>query len=455
MLSEIKKSGEINNFEAQLSRKDGAAIWVRYSGKTYPKRGYIEGVSTDITEHKRAEEALRESEERFRAIFDNALDGILLAEKETRKFLTGNREICYMLGYTLEEIKQLGVDDLHPVESLPHVKEQFYKQTRGEIEAAKDIPVKRKDGGIFYADIKSSSVTLAGKTYVVGLFRDISERKQAEEELHKAYDEMENKVKERTKDLAEANSKLKELDKLKSMFIASMSHELRTPLNAIIGFTGVILQGMVGDINDKQEDQLGRVYRNARHLLALITDVIDISKLEAGKISPFAEDFVLKEVIDEAVDDLMDDIKRKGLAIEVNVPPELKMKSDRRRMLECILNLLSNAVKYTEEGKINIDVKGSDGDIEVSVSDTGIGIAGEDMDRLFMPFERLNSHLRIQTPGTGLGLYLCKSLSREVLGGDVSVRSEPGEGSTFTLKVPKEIQIAKAVQSIKEGEKKQ
>lgn len=427
-----------------------------YTSETGEFIGFIVN-ARNITERKQAEKELQESEERFRAVFDNALDGILLAEKETRKFLTGNREICYMLGYTLEEIKQLGVNDIHPAESLPQVKEQFYKQTRGEIEVAKDIPVKRKDGGIFYADIKSSSVTLAGKTYMVGLFRDITERKQAEEELHKAYGEMEHKVEDRTKDLAEANSKLKELDKLKSMFIASMSHELRTPLNAIIGFTGVILQGMVGDLNDKQEDQLGRVYRNARHLLALITDVIDISKLEAGKISPFAEDFILKEVIDEAVDDLIDDIEMKGLDIEVNVPPELKMKSDRRRMLECTVNLLSNAAKYTEEGKITIDVKRSGEEIEVSVSDTGIGIAEEDMDKLFMPFERLNSHLRTQTPGTGLGLYLCKSLSREVLGGDVSVRSEPGKGSTFTLRVPKEIQTATAtaIQSIKEGGKEQ
>jgi len=143
----------------------------------------------DEEKHQWAEEALKESEQRFRAIFDNATDGILLADTEAKKFYTGNKMICQMLGYSLEEIKNLGVMDIHPENDLPYVIEQFEKQTKGEFMLAKDIPVKRKDGSVFYAEINSSSLTVAGKTYLMGIFRDITERKQAEEKIKQTAEE--------------------------------------------------------------------------------------------------------------------------------------------------------------------------------------------------------------------------------------------------------------------------
>ncbi|MGR3173653.1 MAG: CHASE domain-containing protein [Candidatus Scalindua sp.] len=259
-------------------------------------------------------------------------------------------------------------------------------------------------------------------------------------------EELETKVEERTAELIEiniilekANTRLKELDQLKSMFIASMSHELRTPLNSIIGFTGIILQGMDGEINSQQNDHLGRVNRSAKHLLSLINDIIDLSKVEAGKVDVFPEDIALDEVVNEAVESVRLQANEKGLALDVSVPKGVRMNTDRKRLYQCILNYLSNAVKFTESGTISITAHDTNGEVEIIVSDTGIGISRQDQQRLFKPFVRIDSHLRAKTLGTGLGLYLTRKLTTELLGGTVGVQSQPGKGSTFTLRLPKEI----------------
>ncbi|MCP4574664.1 MAG: hypothetical protein GY846_00025 [Deltaproteobacteria bacterium] len=263
-----------------------------------------------------------------------------------------------------------------------------------------------------------------------------------EKELKKHRDHLEVLVKERTGALEEktmalehANVRLMDLDRLKSMFIASMSHELRTPLNSIIGFTGIILQGMTGEINSEQQDQLWRVYRSAKHLLALINDVIDISKIEAGKFDVHTEEFSLNGLIREAVSNFAREMADKGLNLEVFLSQDVRLTTDRRRLLQCILNYLSNAVKFTEKGTVSITADKIDGIIEIKVSDTGIGIEEEDLDRLFESFVRLDSDMKIKTAGTGLGLYLTKKIATEILGGSVFVESRWGEGSTFGIVV--------------------
>jgi PAS domain S-box-containing protein len=177
---------ELYDIEYRIKSKDGKWIWL-YDRATevYEKNGikYADGIFSEITERKKTEEALKESEGKFRAIFDNVNDGILLADTEIKKFYTGNNTACQMLGYSLEEIKNLGVTDIHPEEDLPYVIEQFERQVRKEIAVAKDLPVKRKDGSVFYADVNTSSVALAGRTYLLGIFRDITERKKLEEQL--------------------------------------------------------------------------------------------------------------------------------------------------------------------------------------------------------------------------------------------------------------------------------
>lgn len=258
---------------------------------------------------------------------------------------------------------------------------------------------------------------------------------------------LEGKVAERTRELEEANRKLREIDRIKSLFIASMSHELRTPLNSIIGFTSIVLDEWVGPLNNEQKENLTIVLRAGHHLLALINDVIDVSKIEAGQIEVRRERFNLHEVVDEAVATLREEIHVKGLMLRVENVNRVTLNTDRRRLLQCILNLLSNAAKYTEKGTISvISVEGGAHPIDVEdacrefaeivVQDTGIGIASEDLVRIFGPFTRLDSPLRSRVPGTGLGLYLTRKLVTEVLQGEIRCTSQAGRGSMFAIAIP-------------------
>jgi ABC-type amino acid transport substrate-binding protein len=236
-----------------------------------------------------------------------------------------------------------------------------------------------------------------------------------------------------------ANTRLKEMDHMKSMFIASISHELRTPLNSIIGFSSMMMTSTFGDLNEKYQDYITRINRSGQHLLELITDIIDISKIEAGRVDIITESFLLDEVITETTESLLQQIKQKGLSLDIIAPDKIVMNTDKRRLYQCVLNVLSNAMKYTEHGRITLTVEEFDQNVIMKISDTGIGISKEDMSRLFVAFERMDSHLQVLAGGTGLGLYLTKKIVTDILKGDVSAESELGHGSTFWIKVPKSI----------------
>lgn len=255
-------------------------------------------------------------------------------------------------------------------------------------------------------------------------------------ELQKAHNELEIKVAERTKELKYANIRLKDLDRIKSMFLASMSHELRTPLNSIIGFTGWLLMGMEGDLNEEQKKQLTMVENSADHLLGLINDILDISKIEAGKVELVIEKFKIAEVVNDVVSSVLPLAKDKGLKLIYDFPEELVLNSDKRRIKQILMNLVSNAIKFTDQGIVKIMVKSlNNKDLEVIVSDSGIGIKKEDIELLFKPFQQVDMSSTKKHGGTGLGLHLCKKLI-ELLHGDISVKSQFGEGSEFKFIIP-------------------
>jgi len=242
-----------------------------------------------------------------------------------------------------------------------------------------------------------------------------------------------------TRELEKANRELKGLDRIKSMFIASMSHEFRTPLNSIIGFTRVVLDGMSGEINAKQREQLNRALRSSQHLLSLVTDIIDISNIEAGRVKVMPQQVLVNEVITEATDMVADAINKKGLLLKVDAPHELHIYIDRKRLLQCLVNLLNNAVKFTESGSVTVRAQQSGSSMLIEVSDTGIGIARADRTKIFEPFERIRTHLYVKAGGAGLGLYLTQKLVTEILHGEIAVESEEGKGSTFRISIPQSL----------------
>lgn len=282
---------------------------------------------------------------------------------------------------------------------------------------------------------------------------ELLERGQELQDNQQALMNIVDDLNQKTEELEDANARLQELDRLKSMFIASMSHELRTPLNSIIGFSSIIRDEWLGTVNQEQKENLETIQRSGKHLLSLINDVIDVSKIEAGRIETRPEEFDLYDLLTEAVQYVENDLHDKGLELHLEIEHH-PLCTDRRRLLQCVINLLSNAVKFTEHGGVTVSAAVAnavrdegdgekmyprDGTVTVSISDTGIGIAEEDIRRLFQPFVRLVSSQKTTVPGTGLGLYLTRKLVVDVLGGDIICKSDVGAGSIFTLRIPERL----------------
>jgi PAS domain S-box-containing protein len=237
-------------------------------------------------------------------------------------------------------------------------------------------------------------------------------------------------------DLKEAVKKAESADRLKSAFLATMSHELRTPLNSIIGFTGILLQKLVGPLSEEQEKQLKMVQGSARHLLELINDVLDISKIEADQIVLMRDEFDVCESIRQSIEKIRPLADKKGLQLQADTTPEsVTIICDRRRVEQILINLLNNAVKFTDTGSVTVESRVLDGRLKVAVKDTGIGIKDEDVQTLFKPFRQVDTGITRQYEGTGLGLSICKRLV-DLLGGSISVTSEPGKGSSFAFDLP-------------------
>lgn len=296
----------------------------------------------------------------------------------------------------------------------------------------------RKDGTIAWV-IGQAIPEINSKNKLVGYvgtITDITERKHAEEELQKYRKHLEEMVEERTAELMIAKERAESADQLKSAFLATMSHELRTPLNSIIGFTGILLQGLAGSLNNEQSKQLGMVRNSANHLLALINDVLDISKIEAGQLEVTLKRYDFRQSVEKIVSSVRPLAERKGLQLQTTISPEVReLVSDSRRVEQILINLLNNAIKFTEKGSIHIECKIVDKTLVTSIADTGMGIRDEDLEKLFKPFSQIDTGTTRNHEGTGLGLSICKRLV-DKLGGKIMVQSRFGSGSTFIVEFP-------------------
>jgi PAS domain S-box-containing protein len=389
--------------------------------------GLIQQGINDMTERLQGMiSELSDNRAKYHDLYENSPDYLMSVDVTTRSIVECNSRVPELLRIPREKIIGRRLIDMYDESSREPAQDAFKALVQnGEVHGV-ELTVKRDDSSTFGVLLDAAGFYDADGQlqFVRCSWADISQRIEVEKRLQ------------------EANQHLAELDRMKSMFIASVSHELRTPLNAIIGFSGMILDGLSGELNEEQRDGMGRVNRAGKHLLSLISDVVDISKIEAGRIDRVLERFSLEDVVNEAIDNVIADLKSKGLDLIVDAPAWPSMYSDRKHLLQCLLNYLSNAVKFTETGSITFSVREVDERVHISVTDTGIGIAQEDISKLFEPFERVESTLQVKAGGTGLGLYLVKKLAAIALEGEVSVESQLKKGSVFSLHLPAEIKVA-------------
>ena len=262
--------------------------------------------------------------------------------------------------------------------------------------------------------------------------------KKTEQDLLRHKEHLEDLVKERTEELALARDKAQEADRVKSAFLAAMSHELRTPLNSIIGFTGILLQGLAGPVNEEQAKQLKMVRTSSHHLLQLINEVLDISKIEAEQLTLEPSWFDITQSIDRVVKLVQPLAEAKGLTMRVETAPDVNRTfHDQRRVEQVLINLINNAIKFTEKGEICVQCELDPDYLTISVRDTGVGIKAEDMGILFETFRQIESGLTRRYEGTGLGLSISRGLI-EMMGGRIWAESDgPGKGSIFRFTLPR------------------
>jgi len=393
----------------------------------------ILSVGTDITDRHRAEEARRMSEVRYRTLFEYAPDGIVISAPDGH-YVDANQMMCRMLGYTHDELVELHATDIVAPMDVGAI-DTTLAALQARMDHHREWHFRRKDGSIFPAEVIATTMPDGN---ILAMIRDVTERKKAEAALRELNETLELKVTKRTEELQAAVLKAEAADRIKSAFLATMSHELRTPLNSIIGFTGILLQGLAGPLNEEQNKQLDMVRGSARHLLSLINDVLDISKIEAGQFEVDRAPFDPLHSLTKLVSTVAPLAGKKSLALQTELPPTLGQAiGDERRFEQVILNLLSNAIKFTESGTVTLSAEelATRKAIRVSISDTGIGIKEDDLTRLFQPFQQLDTGLSRNYEGTGLGLAICKRLV-DLMGGEIVAESYWGQGSVFSVIIP-------------------
>lgn len=402
--------------------------------------GALEGAFAAI---KLSERRLSASRAQLSAVINSAMDAIISVNADGR-IVSFNPAAERMFGVDAKSVLGHPIEDLLPagVDESSYA----YQITHGV----------RSSGDHFPIEAAVSRVrTRQGEMYTA-ILRDISQRLAQERALHELNETLERKVIDRTQALEVAMSQAQAADRLKSAFLATMSHELRTPLNSIIGFTGIVLQELAGPLTDEQKKQLGMVRGSARHLLELINDVLDLSKIEAGELQVRADAFDIRESMERVVASVQPMADKKQLTLVCHMDNELGgMVSDRRRVEQILLNLLNNAIKFTDHGSVTLhvekitDYSAVDNSpavdaLRIRVADTGIGIRESDLRGLFQPFSQIDTGLAREHDGTGLGLAICRRLA-ELLKGTIFATSEWSSGSEFTVVLPLDISSAEAV----------
>ena len=385
---------------------------------------------------EREQEALTQArvERRYRELLDAAPDAIIEADQDGR-ILTLNAATESSFGYRRDELLGQSVEVLVP----DHVRGSH----AGRRAEYRDHPVtrpmgiglellgRRKDGSTFPVEISLSPVKSEEGFRVTAIIRDISRRKEIEDRLQAVQAKY-------TRELELRNQEIEKATRHKSEFLANMSHELRTPLHTVIGFSELLAEETKGPLNDSQKRFVGHIHRDSQHLLTLINEILDLSKIEAGKLQLRREPLDIAEVLDDALSSIRPQALQKSISIEMSAAGPLRINGDRLRLKQILYNLLSNAVKFTPDGgRIQIEAEPVNGFARISVNDSGIGIAPQHHESIFDTFHQVGENAIGTREGTGLGLPITRRLV-EGHGGRIWLDSEPGKGSRFTFTIPLE-----------------
>jgi PAS domain S-box-containing protein len=406
---------------AQLTgvRGDGSAFVLEIAVTSVRREWYV-GYARDVSGRVRSADALAASEAWFRAAAENLGEGVIMTDLHDG-IVYVNPRLEQLSGFPAVEL--LG----RTVETsliLPEDRESY--QQRGQerrqgVSEQYETRLLRKDGGSFWAEVHSTPFRDASGKVVGALSAvlDVSDRRHTQEELVRAVDQAEDAT------------------RAKSAFLANMSHELRTPLNAIIGYSEMLQDELTErDLKELLPD-LGRVHTAAQHLLHLINDILDLSKIEAGRLELELTTFALAPMVRDVESTVQPLVAKNENTLSVSCPDDVgEMHADPTRLRQVLLNLLSNAAKFCEKGRITLDVrKGGEAAVVFTIADTGIGMSPEQMAKLFQAFSQADVAITRKYGGTGLGLAISRQLCR-MMGGDVTVESELGKGSTFTIRLP-------------------
>ena len=443
--NERMRQGDTTSYsrEKRYLRKDGATldalVCISAVLDAQGKSSYLLAVVQDISDRKRAYEAVRTSDARFRAAFEQAAVGMAIRGMD-RRFIRVNRKLCEFLGYTEAELLTMTSLDVTPPEDRDDGLEHQTRIGEGIIDQySREKRYQRKDGKIVWAAVAFTVVRdSAGKAdHLVVMMQDITDRKSAEMELARYRENLEALVRARTLEFEQAKEAAENANRAKSVFLATISHELRTPLNAILGFAQLMNEDTRHPVTPSHREWLEQVMNSGRQLLDLIEGVIDLSRMDSGRLELNRESVPVRETVRAALDIVAPRAREREVMLaplesDMNVNYVL---ADPARLKQALTNLLSNAIKFNRHGgavRVRI-VRQAEDRVAIRVSDTGMGMTAAQCEVLFTPFTRHIAQGSV-IEGAGVGLALTKSLV-ELMGGTITVESTPGEGSTFTIEL--------------------
>ncbi len=434
-------------YKALQDQPDGACIsgsfhglssvgeWVSLQGDVIkqiapPVNGYV-GFSQEVKDDSTAKERYMESAEAMAAVLNSVQDALLIHDRNGIVIQFNEKAVeIFDIDYVEAVLHPKTVDHLYgPEDDSMDLKSLWDDVLKGAHNLA-DYRIKRwTDGKVFDVEIFMRPIRLKGEDHILVAIRDITEKKRVTDELHRAL-ALADKMRIRAEGASEAKSK----------FLANMSHELRTPLNAILGFSELLEGQYYGPINEKQSTYVQAIYSSGEHLLELINDILDLSKVEAGKMTFCGSPVTIGQLLENAFTIIKETAYSRGIRLELEVDEKLRAReiwADETRLKQVVMNLLSNAVKFTPSGgTVRLEAIKTDHEIQISVRDNGIGIEPEDQSRIFEEFEQVDSSFSRHQQGTGLGLSLTRKLV-EMHGGNISVQSDgKNKGSVFKFQIP-------------------